>query len=132
MTTPELEEFARTLIHSVRDPAIESCDMQLQRNLSAPVAKRWKAAAGRDGVSFAGMIIPDIVDETVFHLLQAIDQGILRVAFVASNGKAVDLSTDGLGELSGWYMGTGGWRAMYSKQRFVDDFADLADDSARP
>jgi hypothetical protein len=38
----------------------------------------------------------------------------------------VELTEDGLGELAGWYMGSGGWRAMFSRERFVDDFADLA------
>ena len=71
-------------------------------------------------------MIPDAVDETVFSLLRAIDQGLLRMKFVGSSGREVDLTEEGLGELSGWYMGSGGWRARYSKERFVDDFADLA------
>jgi hypothetical protein len=37
----------------------------------------------------------------------------------------VDLSRDGLGELAGWYGGSGGWRALYSQDRFVDDVSDL-------
>ena len=28
-------------------------------------------------------------------------------------------------ELAGWYIGSDGWRAKYSKERFVDDFSDL-------
>ena len=71
------------------------------------------------------MVIPDTVDETVFHLLRAIDQGLLKLSFTAANGKKVDLPTDGLGELAGWYMGSGGWRSLHSKERFVDDFSDL-------
>jgi len=70
-------------------------------------------------------VIPDAVDEAVFNLLRAIDNGHLKLKFTASNGKQIDLPKDGLGELSGWYMGTGGWRAMYSKERYVDDFSDL-------
>ena len=65
------------------------------------------------------------MDDTVFHLLQAIGNGLLNLSFTAANGKKVNLPTDGLGELAGWYMGTGGWRALYSEERFVDDFVDL-------
>jgi hypothetical protein len=71
------------------------------------------------------VVIPDVVDDTLFYLLQAIDTGLLKLSFTASNGKVVDLPTDGLGELAGWYMGSGGWRRMFSKERFVDDFVDL-------
>ena len=72
-----------------------------------------------------GIVVPDTVDDTIFHLLDAIDNGLLNLSFTAANGKKVDLPTDGLGELAGWYIGTGGWRALYSQERFIDDFADL-------
>jgi hypothetical protein len=64
----------------------------------------------------------------VFYLLNAIDQELLHLKFVSSSGKEIDLVEDGLGELSGWYMGSEGWRAMRSKERFVDDCADLGSD----
>jgi len=124
--TPEIEEFAKTLIEWVRDASIQSNDMVLRPTVDAPVAKRWRLAA-RDGTSttFASVVIPDIVDNTIFYLLQAIDEGLLRMSFTSSNGKVVDLTTQGHSELSGWYMGSGGWRELYSKERFVDDCADL-------
>src|SRR5260370_40171129 len=126
MPNPEIEEFARILVQQVRDAAIQSSDRALRTDAMYPVAKRWKATA-RDGNpgSMASVVIPDTVDETVFHLLRAIDQGILKLSFTASNGKKVELPTDGLGELAGWYMGSGGWRALYSEERFVDDFSGL-------
>jgi len=43
----------------------------------------------------------------------------------ASSGKVVDLNSEGLGELAGWYTGSDGWRAMYTKERLVDYVADL-------
>jgi hypothetical protein len=126
MPIPEIEEFAKILVQRVRDSAIQSCDRQLQPGARSPVAKRWREAAsdGEPGI-IANVIVPDCVDETVFYLLQAIDQGLLQLSFSASNGKTVDLAAEGLGELSGWYMASGGWRAMYTTERFVDDFADL-------
>ncbi|WP_437576988.1 hypothetical protein [Sorangium sp. So ce887] len=123
MSNPEIEEFAKTLVRQVRDSAVRNCDSMLRPDTRSPVAKRW-AEARKHGTS-PDVVIPDAIDETIFCLLQAIDQGILRVKFVTSSGKEVDLTQEGLGELSGWYMGSGGWRAMYSQERFVDDFADL-------
>jgi hypothetical protein len=82
--------------------------------------------SGYDDVGY-GTTTPGetFVDDTIFYLLQAIDQGSLRIAYTASNGKVVDLAAQGLGELSGWFAGSGGWRETYSKERFVDDFSDL-------
>src|SRR6202011_2762787 len=40
--SPEIEEFAKTLVQQVRDAAIKSCDGALQPNAAYPVAKRWK------------------------------------------------------------------------------------------
>ena len=126
MPSPEIEEFAKLLVQQVRDVAIGDCDVALRPNAAGPVFKRWKEAAHKGNLeSIVGIVVPDAVDDTVFHLLDAIDNGLLNLSFTASNGKKVDLSTDGLGELAGWYIGTGGWRALYSQERFIDDFADL-------
>jgi hypothetical protein len=126
MPRPEIEEFARLLVQRVRDEAIQSSDRMLRPGAGSPVAKRWKEAAS-DGRTeeLASVLIPDVVDDTIFYLLQAIDQELLQLSFVASNGKRVDLVTEGLGELSGWYMGSPGWRAMFAKERFNDDLSDL-------
>jgi hypothetical protein len=128
--TPEIEEFAKAVVQLVRDASIQSNDMGLRSTAVSPVAKRWAKAASEEApIDFARVVIPDIVDDTIFYLLQAIDEGSLRLAYTASNGKVVDLTAQGLGELSGWYAGSGGWRAMYSKERFVDDFSDLGGDN---
>ena len=71
------------------------------------------------------MMISDCIDEVLFYLLQSIDQGLLNVSFNAANGKQINLPEEGLGELSGWYMGSCGWRPQYSEERFSDDFSDL-------
>ena len=122
--TPEIEEFAKILIEWVRDTAIRSNDRRL--NAEHVIAKRWReAAASGSPELFAKVLIPDVVDDTLFYLLHAIDDGLLKLSFTASNGKTVDLSTDGLSELAGWYMGSDAWRARYAKERFVDDFSDM-------
>jgi hypothetical protein len=126
MPNPEIEEFAKILVEWVRDDAIKTSDMLLRPNGRSPSAKRWREAA-RDGTPdrVATVAIPDIVDDTIFCLIQAIDQGVLNVSFVASDGEVVDLVSEGLGELSGWYMGF--WIGRYTKERYVDDYSHLDD-----
>lgn len=124
MPIPEIEEFAKILVEHVRDAAIPSSDTTLHGK--HVMGKRWREAAATSSPdAFANVLIPDIVDNTLFYLLYAIDDGLLKLSFTASNGKTVDLSTEGLSELAGWYMGSDGWRANYAKERFVDDFCDL-------
>ena len=126
MPSPEIEEFAKLLVQQMRDAAIRDCDRVLHPNAAGPTSRRWKQAAPADNLkSIVGVVVPDTVDDAVFHLLDAIDNGLLNLSFTAANGRRVDLATDGLGELAGWYIGTGGWRALYSHQRFFDDSADL-------
>jgi hypothetical protein len=126
MPSPEIEEFAKLLVREVRDAAIRGCDIAARPNAADAISTRWKEAAhNRNLEPILHVVVPDTVDETVFHLLRAIDGGLVNLSFTAANGKRVDLTTEGLGELAGWYMGTGGWRSLYSQERFVDDFADL-------
>ncbi len=129
--TPEIEEFAKVLVEWIRDASIRGSDVIVRPTANAPVAKRWRREAREEtATEFARVIIPDVVDSTIFYLLYAIDEGLRKLTFTASSGVAVDLTEQGLSELAGWYMGIGGWRAMYSKERVVDDFADLRSDDS--
>jgi hypothetical protein len=126
MPKQEIEEFARKLIYEVRDKAIRSCDNILDPEAKGVVAKRWRAEFGKDSCfEFGKTIIPDCVDNVVFHLLNAIDSGLLPLTFTAADGSSHDLVSAGEGEMAGWYMASGEWRARYSGQRFVDDFEDM-------
>jgi hypothetical protein len=126
MLPNEINEFAKVLIQQVRDMAIRSCDKQMQTKINSPIAKRWRLMLGsKKKEELQKVMISDCVDEVLFAFLQSIDQGILNLSFNAKNGKQINLPEEGLGELSGWYMGSGGWRAQYSQERFVDDFSDL-------
>ena len=94
--TPEIEEFGKALVRMVRDESIQSNDRGLLANAKGPAATRWREAArDRSSEAFARAIIPDIVDETIFYLLHAIDTGELQLSYKASNGVVVDLTTDG-------------------------------------
>ncbi|HTM55099.1 MAG TPA: hypothetical protein VL175_13780 [Pirellulales bacterium] len=128
---PEIQEFARRLVELVRDRAIQDGDLILSSNARGPTARRWQQAASQQSpLDFARTIIPDVVDHTIFFLLQAIDGGDLNLMFTTPNAATVDLTKDGHGELAGWYLGSDGWRATYSKERFVDDFPTSGDASS--
>jgi hypothetical protein len=127
MLRPEIEEFAKLLVREVRDRSVVSCDSQVKPESNSPIAKRWREAVSSSPPgALAGAMIPDCIDDALFHLLHAIDSGALRLSFVTASGKLVDLTGDGMGELAGWYMmGKDGWRSRYSQQRVVDDLEDL-------
>jgi hypothetical protein len=124
MLSPKIEEFARKLVAAVRDQAIESCDGNVRPSAQNVVAKRWhQANVGKE----TEVTVPDTVDEALFFLLTAIDQGAIRLSYTADDGESVDLSKAGLGELAGWYVGPGGWIEQHSVQRH---FASVPDEDA--
>lgn len=117
MPKPEIEEFARILVREVRDAAIQCSDRCLNPQAIHAIAKRWRESARAGQLEpIAKAIIPDVVDNTIFYLLHAIDEGSLQLSFTASNGKTVNLTKEGLDELGGWYMGE--WRETLTKERF--------------
>ena len=119
MPSPEIEEFAKTLVEQVRDQAVSGCDVNLRPEARSVTAERWHSAGvGRNPQT--EVLIPDCVDAALFFLLNAIDQGVLRLQFKAANGKVVDLPSEGNGELAGWYLGEGGWRSRFSAERIAD------------
>lgn len=120
---PEIAEFAKALVRHVRDNAIRNADMDLRPGVTSPVAKRWRAA----NVQGIDVVIPDIVDMTIFHLLNAIDQELLPLGLIGANDDIVNLMVEGHGELGGWYSGTDGWVGMHSEERFVDYLNDTSD-----
>jgi hypothetical protein len=114
MPSRAIEEFARKLVTSVRDRTIQSCDANLRPTAQNVVAKRWReAGAGKE----QEVTIPDTVDEALFFLLYAIDDGLLRLTYTTDDGETVDLSEAGLGELAGWYVGPDSWLDRYSSER---------------
>ena len=118
MHDPNISSFAEALVRLVRDRAIRNCDARLNPGTRSPIGKHWLAALnGKNPKTIGDIIIPDCVDEVIFCLLNAIDEGGLKLAYVSQNGKIVDLSEGGLGELAGWYMGADNWRDKFSSQR---------------
>ena len=132
MENSAIDEFGKLLVEKVRDVVIQSCDRGLGPDAHSVVAKRWrKVMRHATPESFAKEIIPDIVDDTISVLLDAIDQELLQLSFTASTGETVDLVSVARsdGELSGSYgPGTSsGWVAQHSKERFAHDLYDIDD-----
>ena len=93
MSNEETIELAKLLVQNIRDIAIKSCDVQLYAdNMRSPTAKRWRDAKNNGNVDkFAEMIISDTVDDTIFYLLLAVDEGLLNISFTSSDGKKVSV-----------------------------------------
>ena len=115
-----IDQFAQLLIHNVRDRSVRTCNQNLSPTSNSPVAKRWQ---GVEIDKIKDVIVPDCVDETIFSLLHAIDEGSIKLSFLSEDGEMVDLNKEGLGELAGFFMG--GWRKQFSSEKLNDDFADL-------
>jgi hypothetical protein len=126
MPNARLEEFGKILVEWVRDNAIRSSDRRFGSDGATVVAKRWREAS-RNGATeeFVKVLIPDVVDDTIFYILQAIDQGVLKLSFRGPGGRVVNLANEGLGKLARTYMTD--WRVMYTKERYADDFSDPND-----
>jgi hypothetical protein len=118
MTDKNIESFAEALVKLVRDRAIQNCSARLSENSKSPIGRAWGQSISKDDMGrVSNVIIPDCIDEAVFCLLNAIDEGGLNLTFSAQNGEVVNLTSEGLGELAGWYMGEDNWRERFSEER---------------
>jgi hypothetical protein len=121
----ELERFARLLMGLVRDRAIGECDRLAQGSVRGPSGKRWQDVISQKSPQDAlAELIPEIVDQTLFQLLDAIDNGALPLHWQGEDGSVEPLSEVGLNEMAGWVAG-GDWPHEYSKKRRHDYFSDL-------
>ena len=120
MTDDELKEFATLIVQSVRDSAIQSCNVQIHTDsMRSPITKRWRdAGLGKDTEKLVEMVISDCVDNTIFHFLQEVENGSLELFFESKN-RRINLSKEGEGELSGFYIGE--WRSSYTKEQCFND-----------
>ena len=122
-----VSQFADTLMRLVRDDSISDCDRLTDGRTKGPMGDRWRQALGdlraEDAVN---LLIPDIVDQVLFHLMDAIDNEHLPLAWQRQDHSYVSLARAGRSEMAGWLvMGKGGWIERFSKQRFNDYLSDL-------
>lgn len=127
MSEKAFDEFGERLVLHCRDYAVGSGNLTLKPDYSGVDGKRWRAAAeAASGIVPAMLVVPELVDATLCAVLYEIDsQERIPLSFTTSRSETVDLRIEGGGELAGWYVGSGEWRPKYSKERFVDDFADI-------
>jgi hypothetical protein len=119
---PELQHFARSLVQQVRDQAIDACDRLLAGDVGGVRAARWQdVLQNSDARSAVAALLPDIVDQALFELLDRIDNDDLPLAWRQGNGTWIPLSDLGDGTMAGrLMMGQGGWLSSFSGQRFAD------------
>lgn len=122
----ELRSFAELLMRLVRDQAIDTCDALAAGRMGGYTGRRWRKHLGDDERvrQAVTVVIPEIVDEVLFALLNALDQGDLPLAWRGADGSCADLTELGGSELAGDFIGEDGWRDHYSSQRFFDRLSD--------
>jgi hypothetical protein len=117
----ELNDFAELLMRLVRDRAISTCEAFAAGRIGGPDGQRWNTVlAGGDARAAVTELIGDIVDQTLFYLLNAIDNGDLPLAWQRPDGTCAELYDLGRSELAGWFIGSPGWRSQYSTRPFFD------------
>lgn len=115
-----IDQFGALLTQLVRDQAIAACDGYLDPAAWGPTGRQWRNSVPQEEVASAveaiRYAIPDIVDETVFRVLLAVDNGEFALSFATPDGESVDLTESG--ELAGWYSSPPdeGWRG-HSQER---------------
>lgn len=116
----ELERFAKRLMERVRDQAIHDCDRLARGEIVGPSGVRWREVMA-DGSPQEALLelIPEIVDSTLFKLLDAIDNGDLPLAWRGTDGSPLWLEELGRWEMAGWLAG-GDWPKNYSAERLHD------------
>jgi hypothetical protein len=122
---PELERFARLLVTLVRDRAIHEADRLARGGVVGPSGRHWQTVLAESPSSDAlRELIPEIVDQTLFQLLDAIDNGALPLGWRAQDGSQTTLQDLGSSEMAGSLVG-GDWPRLYSTQPFHNHFANL-------
>jgi len=117
----DLARFAEILIHQVRDQPIRICDHLAAGRMHGPDGERWRGVlAGAEARAAVTELLPDIVDQVLAHLLNALDQGDLPLAWRGEDGSCVDLYDLGRGEMAGWLFGEDSWRERFSGDRFTE------------
>lgn len=114
--TNRVETYGRLLVTNVRDSAIRACLLSLDPQAVGPGAELWRGVVSRPEVRDAvETLIPEIVDEAIFQMMNAIDNKDLPAR----------APSEGLGELAGWYMGSATWRSRFSEYPPFEPFTDL-------
>jgi len=125
MSEHDLDTFARLLMQLVRDRALVAIDAYIAGSMRDAQGKRWARLEGPVKEALHELV-PDVVDQVLFELLAAVDEGELPLIWDDPVRGLQRLEEVGMSELAGllWY-GEGDWRDTYSAQRFNDYLADV-------
>lgn len=117
-----LDEFARAVIGLMRDQVIKTCDALASGTIKGPTGARWSKALTGSAAEALEVAVPDVVDEVIFALLIAIDNSELDLYWrPEGTDELVSLRELGAWEMAGDYICDGGWRDLYSGERFFSD-----------
>lgn len=116
----QIDEFGKKLIEQVRDQAISSREVLGNPYSKSPARLRLNQFDEKCVDHVLDVLVPELIDETLFYLLRSIDGGHIRLLYVADDGQKCDLEADGLGELAGWLNGEDGWVERYSKFKLIE------------
>lgn len=98
----------------VRDQAIVSCDRLTEGLIQGPSGERWRRVMAEESAEDAlRTLLPEIVDQTLFQLLDAIDNDRIPLLWRGEDGTQAPLRDVGQWEMAGWLMG-GDWPTRYS------------------
>lgn len=106
-----LENFAVDMVE-IRDTTIDSVVFMTEPSYKGPRRERWRNALEGADVDEIRRVLVDVVDETIFHVLDAIDNGQLKLYVVDGNTpgtfrRLADLASEPLawsfvGDDDGW------------------------------
>jgi hypothetical protein len=126
MSQEDIDEFGKILVQHVRDQSLKEFEVDLRADGESLKAQRWRAALGNlENAESLRVIVRDVVDLTVFSLLNAIDQGFLQLCFSASSGRSTNLCTESIDSLGMSYHGKTGWKTKYSSEPVPMDYDDV-------
>ena len=122
----QIDEFGKKLIEQVRDPAIASREVLENPYSKDPVRMSLNQFDKKCVEQVLDILVPELIDGTLFRLLRSIDGGDIKLLYVADDGQTCDLEADGLAELAGWLNGEDGWIERYSRYKPIAPRSQLA------
>lgn len=120
MNLRQLDQFGEILISRVRDKSIKEWDMIIDgrmKGVSSDRIRNTLSCYNKTQIEALGVIMPQIVDTVLHHLLWTIEQSnIINLNIVDENGAACNIreASDGL---SGELYSEDGWINRFSQER---------------
>ncbi len=85
----------------MRDPAITAAELLKNRFAKGPTRLKLNAYDPQTVEAVLDIVVPTLVDDTLFHLLRAIDYGEIRLSYRSDAKEDCGLEDVGMQELHG-------------------------------